>query len=546
MGFIRVILIPLMFLSIFSFSIVLCQEEIAYIELKHDDGIPEGFSKSNHYLTINFSPPKTPFIIDYLKIYGRKYENTDGKVQIYIYSGNNTKIAEINISSEKFGREGGWATIEIPPVLVEGDFYISLYQIGDGIYIAYDTSGANKHWMIRVYGYVPKPFKMFVDKVEEGYEIHYDSEPITEDCIKLCGTESYLVRFTPPEIPWVIKKVRFYGARFGPPEKRYYIVWIADKNLKKIHKAESWGSYEELSLHPEWHEIEIKNITVYDDFYVDFWPNTNENGSVGMYVCFDKFRLSNGTSMISLDGEAGWKKSCASQDIVNFRIRVVGEKLTSPTTEKPKPSDEKKTGFSYGYVLALASIIGALALLGFKIKETVKRNLTYFASLIAGGRKEYLALLAIGVSLTYLIDYTWLQLAIKVSDKGFSSSPLGLILALLWGFLFIWLTYHVIAFFHFYLNLNFLGFIPISLVTIITASMIYPFSKKLKWLKFFVPILISTVLVYMIPASLLKEYLNRSDLDLIFVYLVGIVWAVRAALVTHFVEFIFKKLGSRK
>jgi hypothetical protein len=159
-------------------------------------------------------------------------------------------------------------------------------------------------------------------------------------------------------------------------------------------------------------------------------------------------------------------------------------------------------------------------------------------------RKEYLSLLAVGVILTYTVDDVSIYLITKASEEGFFDGGIGGTWALFWTVF--WLVGPVISFFHFYLKLSFFGFLPILVVTLIVA---YPLFERLKRLKFFIPLLLSTGISYIVPFILVCEFgggCGRWEMDWMGISFAGIMWAIEATIVTHLVRFVLETLRSRK
>jgi len=137
-----------------SSSLVVKKElEINEVELKYDDGRPDGFMAiggvGNGRL-VQFSPPATPFTITKVKIfgnlYGIGYENLKFDVQIW-----DKDLKEIHSASyphTKFSISPGWVVIDITDVVVGDTFYVLAITNSPregGVTTGYDSSVKNEH-----------------------------------------------------------------------------------------------------------------------------------------------------------------------------------------------------------------------------------------------------------------------------------------------------------------------------------------------------------------------------------------------------------------
>lgn len=121
------------------------------VELKYDDGTFDGnwaFLASGYL--VQFSPPSATFTINMVKVYGNVYgtgyEDLTFDVQIW-----DEALAEVYSASythTEFGPNMGWVEIDIPDVVVTGDFYVYVGTYSPqegGIQIYYDSSVVNEH-----------------------------------------------------------------------------------------------------------------------------------------------------------------------------------------------------------------------------------------------------------------------------------------------------------------------------------------------------------------------------------------------------------------
>lgn len=121
------------------------------IELKYDNGIAKNScSAGGYFFSVKFSPPSTPFTIEKIKLFtnlqGSNYEAQ--KVEVKILSKDLAPLFSKQKPASEFSRDPEWVTVDVPNIIVNGDFYIYLYTNSKregGVYIYYDSSLTNQH-----------------------------------------------------------------------------------------------------------------------------------------------------------------------------------------------------------------------------------------------------------------------------------------------------------------------------------------------------------------------------------------------------------------
>jgi hypothetical protein len=147
-------------------------------------------------------------------------------------------------------------------------------------------------------------------------------------------------------------------------------------------------------------------------------------------------------------------------------------------------------------------------------------------------RKEHLASLSAGIILAFIFDEVlWSIYGYAVENKLFGGG---------WAFFYTLmnLIYPFNYIFKFYLLKSiFLGLLPILLVALAVA---YYLSERLRF-KFFIPLLTSSGIVYMIPVVFLTSS-GKSEYPWWAFSLFWIFWAVRATVLSHFAHSIVKRV----
>ena len=120
--------------------------------------------------------------------------------------------------------------------------------------------------------------------VAKEIELKYDDGE-ARDCLSAyppMDLGGYLVDFTPPSVPFTIKKVRIHGTIYGKASEEEFGVEIWDKDHKVLYKVirpvtmfptAVWkGTF--YPEHAKWVEIEIPDVNVTDKFYVHVYTGT--------------------------------------------------------------------------------------------------------------------------------------------------------------------------------------------------------------------------------------------------------------------------------
>ncbi len=120
--------------------------------------------------------------------------------------------------------------------------------------------------------------------VAKEVELKYDNG--TVDKPRFAGPDGgYLVHFSPPSVPFAVKKVKIYGVLFGTSgEESDFEVQIWDKNHKALWSENysfalfpigsleqgEWGEWRKTI---DWVELEVSDVKVTDEFYVHVWTD---------------------------------------------------------------------------------------------------------------------------------------------------------------------------------------------------------------------------------------------------------------------------------
>jgi hypothetical protein len=125
---------------------------IEAVELKYDDGTGEGTVSAGSHLgfLVHFPPPETPFVINKVKVSavlkGTGYENQTTWFEIRDKNGNILHYWEK--PATEFSTKPSWVTMEVPSIVVDGDFQVVFYPYSTreaGVYLQFDSGQANNH-----------------------------------------------------------------------------------------------------------------------------------------------------------------------------------------------------------------------------------------------------------------------------------------------------------------------------------------------------------------------------------------------------------------
>ncbi len=154
-------------------------------------------------------------------------------------------------------------------------------------------------------------------------ELTYDSGKASASIALGNVGHGYLVRFSPPGTPFTIDKVRMYGSLYGTGyEDKQFVLRITDATFDLIMD----NSYP-CSLFPRvasWIDIDIPDIVVNGDFYVEIF--TNSIGTGGIAIFYD-FTIPNQHSSELQDWTKEEWKLAIPRETTNWMIRVVGQLL---------------------------------------------------------------------------------------------------------------------------------------------------------------------------------------------------------------------------
>jgi hypothetical protein len=121
------------------------------VELMHDTGRPTGaFNLSAPYgHLISFSPPRTPWFIERIRIYGHQYGQTEKlEFVVEIWASNRSVLSSRPYPYSAFKTLQTWIAIPIPNIVVKDSFFVAVYTGSNaerGIFIACDNSTINEH-----------------------------------------------------------------------------------------------------------------------------------------------------------------------------------------------------------------------------------------------------------------------------------------------------------------------------------------------------------------------------------------------------------------
>jgi len=123
----------------------------AVVELMHDTGRPTGhFNLAVPYgHLISFSPPKTPWFIERIRIYGFQYGQTEkAEFVLEIWASNRSVLLSRPYPYSAFKTLETWIGILIPNIVVRDSFFVAVYTGSTperGIFIASDNSTINRN-----------------------------------------------------------------------------------------------------------------------------------------------------------------------------------------------------------------------------------------------------------------------------------------------------------------------------------------------------------------------------------------------------------------
>jgi len=121
------------------------------VELMHDTGRPTGaFNLGGPYgHLISFSPPKTPWFIERIRIYGFQYGQTEKlEFVLEIWASNRSVLLSRPYPYSAFKTLETWIGFSIPSIVVKGSFFVAVYTGSTperGILIACDNSTMNQY-----------------------------------------------------------------------------------------------------------------------------------------------------------------------------------------------------------------------------------------------------------------------------------------------------------------------------------------------------------------------------------------------------------------
>jgi hypothetical protein len=138
-------------LSVIVFLLSLKGVAADVVELMHDTGRPTGvFNLAAPYgHLISFSPPRTPWFIERLRVYGFQYGQTEkAEFVVEIWASNRSVLLSRPYPYSAFKTLETWIAIYIPNIVVKDSFFVAIYTGSNaerGIFIASDNSTINEH-----------------------------------------------------------------------------------------------------------------------------------------------------------------------------------------------------------------------------------------------------------------------------------------------------------------------------------------------------------------------------------------------------------------
>ena len=158
-------------------------------------------------------------------------------------------------------------------------------------------------------------------------ELKYD-DGVAAKAIWAGLTGGHLIHFSPPSIPFTVKKVKICGLLRGTGwEGREFEVQIWDKDKKTLWKN-SYPFAEFLKGTPvpwheeiRWVEMQIPDIGVTTDFYVHVYTDSPLFEGIG--ICFDDSIVNEHSEATTNYQVTSWHFP-VSKETVNWMIRVVG------------------------------------------------------------------------------------------------------------------------------------------------------------------------------------------------------------------------------
>ena len=181
--------------------------------------------------------------------------------------------------------------------------------------------------------------------IEKEIELNYDDGE-AKDFASASEQGGYIIDFTPPSVPFTVKKVQIYGALFGTGwEGKNFEVEIWDKAYRVLYRT-TYPVTKFAVRNPGWVEVEIPNIQVSDKFYVPVYTGTGRMQGIHIGADDSVVNLHSGITIrtgkgITTIGFSGWPypkdQWVGDRSKVNWMIRVVGTYFESGQTPPPPP-----------------------------------------------------------------------------------------------------------------------------------------------------------------------------------------------------------------
>ncbi len=162
-------------------------------------------------------------------------------------------------------------------------------------------------------------------------DLKYDDGMV--DALLSSGRGGHLISFTPPSVPFTVKKVRIYGVRH-PSDKTEFKVQVWDKDQKAVYSAD----YPAILFPPSaqgaaWVEVTVPDVTVQSDFFIHVYTSSIMQEGIAIGADNSTTNQHSSLTVQGTDGvyrvREGWTYMPGNWFVdkskVNWMIRVVGQ-----------------------------------------------------------------------------------------------------------------------------------------------------------------------------------------------------------------------------
>lgn len=167
-------------------------------------------------------------------------------------------------------------------------------------------------------------------------ELRYD-DGTADDLLAMAKPSGYVVEFMAPSMPFVVNKVRVFGALYGDPgEGTGFLVELRDERFQVLH-SEAISIFEYDYESPLWLDVEMPEVEVPEQFFVHVFTGTprlegvhvgvdnsvvNEHSDFSSYSGYDKRFYPSWAWKVEWPYRA--REWFCDKSQVNWMIRVVG------------------------------------------------------------------------------------------------------------------------------------------------------------------------------------------------------------------------------